>query len=160
MKYLFLLPLFYSLSANAQLTEQMKKRLDSLSTAGNIISGSGIRYIYGSIIGIGDNKTVRKKDTVSVIMLCIDTAIGSHPAIFFLEEKDRALNEGRYAFWIKGYSVRELHNSSEGVFDSGFYKNLDGSSPWGGYWQHIHYLGQDKKLLNKNTLVWMAQSVN
>ena len=74
---------------------------------------------------------IGKKDTAHALMLIADT--------LHYTNYSPQLNKGNYfdksgtVSWVTGYSVRELHNTAEGVFDSGFYANAD----WHDYWKDL-----------------------
>lgn len=92
-------------------------------------------------------------DTVPVIMLCSDTVLDRATSTMgFFYELDKAKNDGRIPFWMKGYSVREKHNTAEGVVDLGFSINTH----YCDYWQHLYFLDEYKHPLSKRILVWQS----
>jgi hypothetical protein len=81
-------------------------------------------------------------DTVKVLMLLCDTHVC------------QAFHPHSAVEWRTGYSVREKHNTSEGVMDSGM-------SPfaWNDYWKDIYYLDENKKRLRNTIYVWMSKEI-
>lgn len=107
-----------------------------------------------------------QKDTVKVIMLLCDTSYGfiqKDGSAMLLSEDTVNTNTifsktyfaSDHNVWYDwGYSVRELHNSSEGVNDVGFCLGC-----FSDYWKHIQYLDKDKHPLSKNIIVWQSMFV-
>lgn len=91
----------------------------------------------------------RETDTVPRIMVVIDTALtalyNTFPSYVY------------NAYWIKGYAVREKHNTGEGVIDPGFYQCIDKSGRlvpcFNDYWEDIMFLDDKKRPLNKNLVI-------
>jgi hypothetical protein len=83
-------------------------------------------------------------DTVRCVMLVSDTSRDSFGT--------------GIVYWMKGYSVREKHNTSEGVNDPYFSRCIDDNGNevpcYHDYWKHLCYLDADKHPLPKNILVW------
>lgn len=114
----------------------------------------------------------RKKDTVLVFAMVIDT---THEFIepYGCDSVSLDADSTEIIFWVKGekqkpidlglpgelkthvtmlYSVRELHNTGEGMIDPGMTPGV-----WKDYYQHIYYLDKDKQKLPSNIVVWMAK---
>src|ERR1035437_2630239 len=77
---------------------------------------------FGTIRFLGFYDTVViKYDTVKVIMLVCDT--GKIISYTFLTDTLSHIAVTKDAvYWQFGYSVREKHNTAEGVIDPGFYR--------------------------------------
>lgn len=64
------------------------------------------------------------------------------------------------AYRINGFIVQELHNTSEGVIDSGISKCIDDNgnriSCYYDYWVTVKYLDDKKKSL-KNVIIWYSK---
>lgn len=91
--------------------------------------------------------TIRKIDTIPVILLVCDTAKKGDGkskitfSIFYNAEKPEenvgtSVNHVPYVFWIKGYEAREIVNH---------------------FLEKIYYLDENKKPLKKNIVVWLSK---
>ncbi len=78
----------------------------------------------------------RKIDTIEVVLLVTS-------------------DNGPIAFRMEGYSVRELHNTTEGLVDPGICGNCD----YHDYYEHIYYIDKNKLPLSKNIIVWQSKEV-
>lgn len=117
----------------------------------------------------------REKDTVLTFVIVTDT---THEFIEPYQTDSVSLNDDstEIIFWVKGekstpidlgvsekaktygtylYSVRELHNTSEGVIAAGMTQWA-----WKDYYQHIYYLDKNKQKLSSNIVVWQSIEVN
>jgi hypothetical protein len=112
---------------------------------------------------IGQNKEERKTDTVRVMMLVCDTT--NKPTHHFVNYPENALRklDAQLVYWIYGYSIREKHNTSEGVIDAGFSICIDENgkevSCYHDYWIHKLYLDDKKKILSFNIVVWQSKEI-
>ncbi len=86
----------------------------------------------------------RKRDTVEVILLVTS-------------------DTGPIAFRMEAYSVRELHNTSEGVLDAGGQMCIGTNGQvidcWHDYYQHLYYIDKNKLPLSKNIIVWQSKEI-
>jgi hypothetical protein len=84
----------------------------------------------------------RKLDTVRVLILYSDTTY-------------KGISPTQSTFVL---SVREKHNTGEGVMDSGAAACVDSHGRivpcYNDYWKHLYYLTENKKPINKNWVVW------
>ncbi len=102
-----------------------------------ILPPSNVRFDSVKFEGNGVAHYYRKRDTVEVRILISADSLGPLP------------------FILKCYSVRELHNTSEGIRDPYFCANCTYTD----YWQHIYYLNKDKNRLSKNIIIWQSKEV-
>jgi hypothetical protein len=58
-------------------------------------------------------------------------------------------------YWMYAYSVREKHNTIEGVIDPYFYQGRK----YHDYFVHLYYLDENKRPLSKNIIVWQDKEV-
>jgi hypothetical protein len=106
-------------------------------------------------------------DTSKVIMLVCDTTLitqieGSNFNTNYyslnINGNKTPVNRVAFVWWQFGYSVRELHNTSEGVMDAGGVICVDGSGKqipcYTDYWLHLYYLDENKKPLPTTIVVW------
>ena len=81
----------------------------------------------------------RERDTVRVVILVCDTASTS--------------SSPYETAWRFGYSIRELHNTSEGNIDPGWCANCN----WQDYWKDLNiYLQENKVPVPKSWIVWQS----
>jgi hypothetical protein len=120
-------------------------------------------------------KKTFKRDTVKCILLICDTSrtFTTHSYIKYdttISEYSKFTKEQREDYigigtidtiwqtpldevcWIKGFEIRELHNTSEGEVDPGICPNC-----WNDYWKHISYLNNNKKPFSRNIIIWQKQ---
>lgn len=100
-----------------------------------------------------------ERDTIRVVMLVCDTTSLSWTDSAIVNGKPvpvgepRKIYELKFAKWAYGYSVREYKGN----------RIIEINNGWGGqyeepYYEHVLYLGEDKKPLF-NKIVWMAKEV-
>jgi len=110
-----------------------------------------------------DEPYSRKRDTVPVILIVINTNTGINSTMGFFHPLDKAQNDRRMPYWVRGYSVKELHNTSEGVIDAGGVSCVDQNGNivncYHDYWEHIQYLDEDKKPFGKSIIVWDSKEI-
>lgn len=120
-----------------------------IDTSGLHIVSSMVNKLFDSVTIGGNEEPVyhRRKDTVSVILLITDTTVTG----LYYSWADNKSHEYYDMSSIKGYSVRELHNTGEGA------NPIFGEELFDDYWQHIEYLDAQKKPLSKNIIVWQSK---
>lgn len=99
----------------------------------------------------------RAKDTVKVLMLLSDSS-ADHTEIHYVDSITKEVifidsSMDKPVTYRNGYSVREAHNTCEGVgvIDQTF--DMKGCKT---YWVHAFYLDADKKPLSKSIIVWQS----
>lgn len=107
-------------------------------------------------------------DTIMVIAQISDTAAYEVSGYIFFEtniaKKDTVVRAYRHETeWWYLYSVREKHNTSEGVPDAGGVHCIDNYGNtipcYSDYWKHLYYLDQNKQPLKKSIIVWQSMEV-
>lgn len=102
----------------------------------------------------------RDIDTVRVLMLVCDTL---HNRPFNNPIPNSISYNQPPVYWMFGYSVREKHNTAEGVADSGGSMCVDNGMIvpcYHDYWMHIKYLDIKKNKLPNNIIVWDSKTTN
>lgn len=96
----------------------------------------------------------REQDTLRVVLLLCDTSVR-------IQGNDYGLFPNPVG-WKFGYSVRQLHNTSEGVMDAGGQICIDNKgniiSCWYDFWKHLYYLDDKKQPLKSTVIVWQSVS--
>lgn len=98
-----------------------------------------------------------KRDTVRVLMLCVDTTDYPRSSMVYIRRQDEIFNEGKMAYWQFGYEVRrvEIRNNTDGVLDPYFTFGFK-YNEWAVY-SHESYLDQNKAPLPKSIVVWITK---
>ena len=119
------------------------------------ITTSAFFLVILLLFTVACNAQYRKKDTVKVVMLVSDTLHYSNfiPSL----NKENYFDKAGAVAYITGYSVVELHNTSDGNIDPGSCMGCN----WHDYWKDLSiYLDDNKKLLSKSIVVWQVLSPN
>jgi len=142
----------------------------------NIITLLLVSICFSVCNGQGYTHSNAPKDTVPVLCQVVDTShIYQLPDDVLIDSVSGTnnINVDSMLFWSNGkevkiidlglperldtystvlYSVRQKHNTSEGVLDAGFCVNCE----WHDYWKHLYYLDKDKLPLDKSIIVWQS----
>lgn len=96
----------------------------------------------------------RQKDTIPTLLLVCDTSKkGNGKWVMIGEDADRY---NHTLYWVKGYSIREKHDNTEGIIDPYIMQGFKYQE----YYEPIgEYLDSEKKKLKPSIIVWMTKYI-